>query len=86
MSKPKPREVEVVHPSYQPSKAELEEDMRVKATFDEAVKALTRPVSISHYPASEAVALSVALTGLSEGRFHSIPWSLKKADRNSTAR
>ena len=23
-----PREVEIVHPSYQPSKAELEEDMR----------------------------------------------------------
>ena len=40
----------MVHPSYQPSKAELEEDMRVKATVDEAVKALTRPVTIRHLP------------------------------------
>ena len=37
----------MVHPSYQPSKAELEEDMRVKATVDEAVKALTRPVIVT---------------------------------------
>ena len=45
---PKPREVEVVHPSYQPSKAELEEDMRVNASFEEAVDALTRPVHIRY--------------------------------------
>ncbi len=36
-------EVEVVHPSYQPSRAELEKDMRVEATFGEAVQALTQP-------------------------------------------
>ena len=47
-SKPKPREVEIVHPDYQPSAAELEEDVRVEATFDEAVDALTRPVSIRY--------------------------------------
>lgn len=46
----KPHKVEIVHPSYQPSKAELEEDMRVKATFDEAVKALAKPVRISLIP------------------------------------
>ena len=46
--KPKPRDVEIVRPVYQPSKSELEEDMRVDATFDEAVDALTRPVRIRY--------------------------------------
>ena len=46
--KPAPREVEVVRPSYQPSRAELEEDMRVEATFEEAVKALAQPVKIRY--------------------------------------
>ena len=44
--KPAPREVEIVHPDYQPSKAELEEDLRVDATFEETVDALAQPVSI----------------------------------------
>ena len=43
-----PRKVEIAHPSYQPSKAELEEDTRVDATFDEAVAALARPVRIRY--------------------------------------
>ena len=42
--------VEVVHPSYQPSKAELEEDMRVNASFEEAIKALVRPVRLRYIP------------------------------------
>ena len=46
--KPKPREVEIVKSDYQPSKAELEADMRVNATFDEAVDALTKPVRIRY--------------------------------------
>lgn len=46
--KPKPREVEIVRSGYQPTKEELVEDMRVDATFEEAVDALTRPVSIRH--------------------------------------
>ena len=46
--KPEPREVEIVQSDYQPSKAELEEDMRVDATFDEAVDALTKPVRIRY--------------------------------------
>ena len=46
--KPKPRTVEIVHPSYQPRKAELEADLRVKSTFKEAVDALTQPVRISY--------------------------------------
>lgn len=48
MTKPKAREVEIVSPDYQPSAAELEADVRVEATFDEAVDALTRPVSIRY--------------------------------------
>ena len=43
-----PRDVEIVRPVYQPSKSELGEDMRVGATFDEAVDALTRPVRIRY--------------------------------------
>ena len=44
--KPKPREVEIVSAKYQPSKAELETDLRVDATFDQSVKALAKPVQI----------------------------------------
>ncbi len=43
-----PREVEIVNPKYQPSKAELEEDMRVKASFTDAIKALVQPVKIRY--------------------------------------
>ena len=42
----KPHVAEVVHPSYQPSKLELEEDMRVDVTFYHAVDALVKPVFI----------------------------------------
>ena len=45
-----PRIVDVVAPTYQPSKAELEEDMRVRATFEEAVEELTRPVKVRYIP------------------------------------
>lgn len=31
-----------------PPKAELEEDMRVRATFEEAAEALTRPVTVRY--------------------------------------
>ena len=44
----KVRNVEIVDPSYQPSRAELREDARVDATFDEAIEALTRPVKIQY--------------------------------------
>ena len=47
-AKAKPREVEIVSSDYQPSAAELEEDVRVDATFDQAVDALTKPVSIRY--------------------------------------
>ena len=39
-------EVEIVHQSYQPSKAELEADVRLKGTFKQAIQALLRPVRI----------------------------------------
>ena len=45
---PKPREVEIIHPAYQPSAVELREDLRINATFEEAVKALVRPVRIRY--------------------------------------
>ena len=54
VSKPKSKvksytaKVKVVDSSYQPSKVELEEDMRVNATFNEAVTALTRSVKIEY--------------------------------------
>ena len=38
--------VEIVHLSYQPSKAELEDDARVDATFE----ALLQPVGVRHIP------------------------------------
>ena len=46
--KPEPREVLIPHNDYQPSKAELEADARVEATFEEAVDALAQPVRIRH--------------------------------------
>ena len=46
--KREPRDVEFVHPSYQPSKAELEEEMWVDTSFEEAVDALTKPVRGCH--------------------------------------
>ena len=37
---------ELVSQNYQPSKAELEADLRAKGTFAQAIKALLRPVRI----------------------------------------
>lgn len=45
---PEPREVRIAHTDYQPSKAELEADMRVEASFEEACDALVQPVRIRH--------------------------------------
>ena len=44
------KEIEIVRPTYQPSKAELEGDLRVEAAFEEAVQALTQPVRIRYVP------------------------------------
>ncbi len=42
------REVGIIRREYQPGKVELEADMRVAASFEEAVDALCQPVSIGH--------------------------------------
>ena len=48
MAEVKKREVEIVRRDYQPSKAELEADVRVDATFEEAIEALCQPVDVRH--------------------------------------
>ena len=51
--KPKPRTIELVDQSYQPSKAELEADARVKGvSFKQAIKTLVRPVQIRRVKAT----------------------------------
>ncbi len=47
--KPDPPTVRLVHHSYQPSRAELEQDHRVDATFEEIAKAVTRTVRVEFY-------------------------------------
>ena len=49
--KPEPREVKIVHPSYQPNRAELSEDLRMGSTWDDfqrVAKALVRPVKVRY--------------------------------------
>ena len=38
---------------YQPSKAELEEDMRIDATPEELARAILQPVKVKHIPDDE---------------------------------
>lgn len=40
--------VELKHPSYQPSVAELDEDMRIDASPEELARALGRQVEVRH--------------------------------------
>ena len=50
---PKKRErpvVEIPEQSYQPSVKELNEDIRLSGTFEDAVKALVRPVKVRRIP------------------------------------
>ena len=48
------RTVEIVHQSYQPSKAELEADVRIKGvSFKQAIKTLVRPVQIRRVKAAK---------------------------------
>ena len=44
----KPRTVELVRSSHQPSSRELNADADVPASFDEAVEPLTQPVNIRY--------------------------------------
>ena len=40
--------VDIVDPSYQPSREQLREDLRVDATFEELGKAVVHPVKVRH--------------------------------------
>ena len=46
--KPEPTEITLIDPSYQPSAAELREDLRLEATFEELTAAVVRPVRIRY--------------------------------------
>ena len=48
--RPEPREIRLVHPSYQPSRKELREDLRMKGSFEDAIRALVRPRKIRYIP------------------------------------
>ena len=45
---PQTRTVDVVDPSYQPSRSELREDLRVDATFRELSKSIVQPVKVRY--------------------------------------
>ena len=49
-----PKTLKIVHPSYQPNKAELDADMRVDFAFEKAVNALTKPVRIRYVDRPDA--------------------------------
>ena len=60
--KPQPRVVEIVHPSCQPSRAELPEDFRTGSAwedFERAAKTLVRPVKVPS-PSDHEIARSQA--------------------------
>ena len=38
--------IEVPHRTYQPTAKELRDDLRLKGTFEEAIKGLVRPVRV----------------------------------------
>ena len=44
------RPLEIVDPSYKPSKEELEENFKVEATFDQIVDAMVAPAEIVRLP------------------------------------
>ncbi len=47
-SKPEPLEIKLIDPSYQPSAAELAEDLRVDATFGQLTAAVVRAAKIRY--------------------------------------
>ena len=49
----KPRIANVAESDYQPSKDELEEDMRVSVSFEKAVEILAQPVRLKNINQSE---------------------------------
>ena len=45
--------IQVPHHSYQPSRAELRKDLRLKGSFQDAIKALVRPVKVRYVKPSK---------------------------------
>ena len=43
---PKPRKVKLVKSSYQPSKVELQEEVKLDCSFDELFQAMFQPVDV----------------------------------------
>ena len=56
---PEPREVELVDPSYQPSKAELAEEFDFSdleaRSLEDVARAVLRPVRVRHIPRPRSV-------------------------------
>lgn len=48
MDKDEPKDIVLKHPKYQPTKAELEEDLRVDTTFEELADVVVKPVRIQY--------------------------------------
>ena len=46
--KPKPRKITLVDSSYEPTKAELEEEFQIDATFEELTRAVAESVEIEY--------------------------------------
>jgi len=44
------RQIEIVRSDYQPSKAELEEDMSIDASFEEVMRAIVEPRTVRYIP------------------------------------
>ncbi len=49
-----PRQIEIVRSDYQPSKAELEEDMSIDASFEEVMRAIVEPGTVTYIPRPKA--------------------------------
>ena len=45
-----PRQIKIVRSDYQPSKAELEEDMSIDASFEELMQVVTELVETKYIP------------------------------------
>ena len=48
--------VKVVQPSYQPSRKELRQDLRINATFEEVIKGMVAPVKIEYVKSPKELA------------------------------
>ena len=53
-NKPDTPIIKLIHPSYQPTREELAEDLRIDATLEELGKAVTRTVKVEYYKPKRA--------------------------------